>query len=407
VNAKKLWEIALGIVTSVGGFIEVGAIATASQSGAHFRFQLIWPIVLGTLCVICLIEMSGRLAAIGHHPLPMAVRERFGVRFVVWPVVFGLIVDLLVLASEIGGVCIACQLVTGIKFQWWAIPVGFFVWAAIWYDTFDRIEYGISFLGLITLVFVVGAFHVHPPIAEVARGLLPTLPKMEATHYWFLAVSTIGSIIAPYLLNFYSSGAVEDKWDESYLIVNRLTAGLGMSFGMIVQIGVLIVAAMILYPRGIRVERYEQAPLALAGPFGIWGFYLFAAALGIACFGAAIEVSMDSAYVLSQVLGWNWGKSEKPAKNTRFNLTYTLFIIPASLIILIGTDPLKLTLFSMAVTTLILPLVVLPFLVLMNDPRYLGKHTNGFAMNIAVFVIIILTFLLAIVAIPLEIAGGS
>ena len=46
---KKLVEIALCIVTSVGGFLEIGSIATAAQAGADFSFQLIWAIVLGGL----------------------------------------------------------------------------------------------------------------------------------------------------------------------------------------------------------------------------------------------------------------------------------------------------------------------------------------------------------------------
>ena len=78
---QKLFEIALGVVTSIGGFLEAGSIATAAQAGAAFRFQLIWPIALGTIVLIFLIEMSGRLAAISHHPLPSAVRERFGFNF--------------------------------------------------------------------------------------------------------------------------------------------------------------------------------------------------------------------------------------------------------------------------------------------------------------------------------------
>src|SRR5438045_8025497 len=78
---KKIFELALGIVTSMGGFLEVGSIATAAQAGAAFGFQLIWPIALGTICLIFLIEMSGRLAAVSHHPLPAAVRGRFAFSF--------------------------------------------------------------------------------------------------------------------------------------------------------------------------------------------------------------------------------------------------------------------------------------------------------------------------------------
>ena len=47
---KKILEIALGIVTSVGGFLEIGSIATAAQAGSDFSLQLIWAIVLGGIC---------------------------------------------------------------------------------------------------------------------------------------------------------------------------------------------------------------------------------------------------------------------------------------------------------------------------------------------------------------------
>src|SRR3954463_4623736 len=103
----------------MGGFLEVGSIATAAQAGAIFGYQLIWPIVLGTICVIFLIEMSGRLAAVSHHPLPAAVRERFGFNYYVVPLIAETIVDFLVLASEIGGACIALQLLTGVPFRVW------------------------------------------------------------------------------------------------------------------------------------------------------------------------------------------------------------------------------------------------------------------------------------------------
>ena len=53
---KKIFEIALGIVTSVGGFLEIGSIGTAAQAGAEFSFRLIWAIALGGLCVIFLVE---------------------------------------------------------------------------------------------------------------------------------------------------------------------------------------------------------------------------------------------------------------------------------------------------------------------------------------------------------------
>jgi len=122
---SKLLEIALGLVTGIGGFLEAGSLATSAQAGAQFGFQLVWAIALGTICIAFLVEMAGRLAALSKHTLPDAMRERFGVRFFTIPLVAVVLVSFLVLASEIGGVSLALQLVTGIRFQWWAPVVAF------------------------------------------------------------------------------------------------------------------------------------------------------------------------------------------------------------------------------------------------------------------------------------------
>ncbi|MEH2143582.1 NRAMP family divalent metal transporter [Nostoc sp.] len=403
---NKILEIALGIVTSIGGFLDVGAIATAAEAGSTYSFQLIWAFVLGTICVIFLVEMSGRLAAISKHTLAAAVRERFGFNFYIIPLVAEIVVDFLVLAAEIGGVCIALQLVTGISFQWFALPVAFAIWLLLWKGTFGLIENGVSLFGLITLAFVVATFKLHPSLTKIGTGLLPTLPQQDTAHYLYLAVGILGALISPYLFYFYSSGAVEDKWDEGYIGVNRAVAGLGMGFGSIVSLGVLIVAALVLGPKGIQVDSYEQAALMLTETFGYWGFVLFAASLGIACFGAALEVSLDTAYIVAQAFGWNWGESLKPKDAARFSLVYTVFVFLASLLMVFGIDPLQLTLFSMAITAVILPPVIIPFLVLMNDELYVGKYRNGWISNSVVIFTIALTFVLAIVAIPLEIIGG-
>jgi Mn2+/Fe2+ NRAMP family transporter len=403
---KKALEITLGIVTSVGGFLDVGAIATAAQAGAAFGFQLLWAIVLGTICGIFLVEMSGRLAAVSKHTLVDALRERFGVNFYLVPFVAELVVDFLALAAEIGGVCLALQLITGISFYWWALPIAFVIWLLLWKGTFTIIENGTSFFGLITLCFVVAAVMMHPPWKEVAAGALPSLPTHNKTHYWFIAVAILGALISPYLFYFYSSGAIEDKWDKGYLGVNRAVAGLGMSFGSIVSIGLLIVSAMVFLPRGIEIDSYEQVALILTGLFGYWGFILFVASLGITCLGAAMEVSLDMGYIVSQAFGWNWSENQHPQEDARFSTTYTVCIFASSLLMLARIDPLKLTLFTMALTAVILPLVIIPFLILMNDEHYLGKHRNGFIGNAVIILIIGLTFILAVVAIPLEILEG-
>lgn len=403
---SKLLEIALGLVTGIGGFLEAGSLATAAQAGAAFRFQLAWALVLGTICIAFLIEMAGRFAAVSKHTLPDAMRERFGVRFFTVVMVSVALVSFLVLASEIGGVSLALQLATGIRFQWWAPLVAFGVWLLLWKHNFGLIEKGASLLGLVTLVFVVGAFKLHPSLAEIRPSLLPSLPDHDAAQYWFMAVSIIGASVSPYLFYFYSAGAIEDRWDESYLGVNRAIAGLGMTFGGGIAVAVLLCAAMVFHSHGIRIDRYEQIPLLLAQPLGHWGFILFIASLGIGCFGAALEIALQMAYLVAQGFGWKWGENARPREAARFSLVYTLTVIFGGLVILLGIDPLKLTIFSMALTAVSLPITVVPLLILMNDPGYVGENGNHWIANAAVLFVSVVACIVAIVAIPLELMGS-
>ena len=404
---KKLLGIALGIVTSIGGFLDAGSLATSAQAGAAFGYSLLWAVALGTLCVIFLVEMSGRFSAVSQHTITDAMRKRFGFAAYAIPFSAGMLVNLLVLASEIGGACVALELLTGIGFQFWAIPVALALWLLLWLGTFGVIEDGTALLGLITICFIVAVFWLGAEPKELASGFLPTLPPAERPHYLFLAVSIIGATIAPYLLVFYSSGAIEDKWDESYIVPNRVIALIGMLFGGLISMAVIVVAALTLQPHGITVEDYTQAALMLVPAFGKWGFYLFAASLGVACVGAALELSLATAYALAQSFGWNWGEDLKPREAARFTTAYTLFIALSALIVLSGLNPMKLTLFSMALTAVILPLSVVPMLVLMNDKKYVGEHVNGRISNAVVVFIVMLAALMAIVAIPLEIVGSS
>jgi Mn2+/Fe2+ NRAMP family transporter len=404
---NKLLEIALGLVTGIGGFLEAGSLSTSAQAGASFGFQLVWAVALGTICIAFLVEMGGRLAAVSKHTLPDAMRERFGIRFFTVPLIAVVLVSFLVLASEIGGVSLALQLATGIRFQWWAPVTAVAVWLLLWAHNFSLVEKGASLLGLVTLVFLVGAYKLHAPLGAIGANLLPSLPKEDPAKYWFTAVSIIGASVSPYLFYFYSAGAIEDEWDESYLGVNRLISGLGMGFGGTVAIAVLAGSAMVFHPLGIQIDRYEQIPLALAQPLGRWGFILFVASLGIACFGAALEIALQIAYLVAQGFGWKWGENIKPGQAARFSLVYTLAILLAGLVILTGIDPLKLTIFSMALTALSLPVTVVPLLIIMNDPEYLGDNVNHWVANAAVLVVSVIACVVALVAIPLQFLGGS
>jgi Mn2+/Fe2+ NRAMP family transporter len=404
---KKWGGVALGVVTSIGGFLEVGSIATAAQGGAEFGYQLAWAVLLGVAALALLMEMTGRLSAVGRRTYVDLLREHFGVRFFIAPLLVTLLVSFLVLVAEIGGVSMALQMATGISLRWWAVPVALAGWFLLWRGTFNMVEQGTAALGLVAVVFAVGAWKLHPRWGALGVALLPSAPSHDVPRYWSLAVSILGASISPYLYMFYSSGAIEDRWTLEHLDVNRVTAWLGNLFGGALNVAVLVVAALAFAPRQIHVDSFEQISRLLVSPLGHAGIALLLATLCITCFGATVEITLAIAYLLAQGFGWPWSENLPPREDARFSTSYTVAIVAAAVPIALGADPLALTNLSMTLTAASLPLTVVPLLVLMNDDDIMMKHTNGWLANLALGAVALLSLALFLAALPLQIMGGG
>jgi Mn2+/Fe2+ NRAMP family transporter len=404
---KKLAEVALGVVTGIGGFLEVGSLATSVQGGAEFGFQLGWAVLIGSVSLMVLMEASGRLAAVSNRTLADQLRERFGIRFFLLPLVVGLVVSVLVLAAEIGGVTLALQMATGVRYQLWALPVAFLAWLLLWRGTFGAVEKGAAMLGLVSVIFAVGAAALHPRWTSVGAGLVPTLPAHDTARYWYLAVSILGASISPYLFMFYSAGAIEDGWTHEHLGINRVTSVLGNLFGGGLSLMVVVVAALVFLPRHIRVDAYEQMALVLTPALSHPGFVFFLATLGVTCFGTTLEIALAIAYLLAQGLGWEWSENMRPSKDSRFSTTYSLVILLAAIPVLLGVNILGVTNISMVLTAASLPVTVVPMVVLMNDRDVMGKSVNGVVGNVALVALAVMSCVILLAAIPLQLLGGG
>ena len=403
---KKVIQVALGIVTGIGGFLEIGSVTTAAQAGAAFGYKLIWAVLLGMLCLAFMLEMSGRFSAVSGHTVVEALRDRFGFGFFSIVLAGVALVVFLVLVAEIGGAALALGILTGYGMPIWVVPVAFVAWLLLWKGNLDLVEDGSSALGLIAICFAVAVHRLGPEWSAILNGALPSLPDSDKPQYWFLAVSILGASVSPYLMYFYSAGAVEDEWDESYIGVNRFIAGVGTAFGALLAVAVLIVAAIVLHPKGVEVESFDQMAQMMMTPFPKWGIVLFATTLAITCIGAAMEIALSISYMAGQGLGWNSSEKGDAVNEARFSLTYTVILGLAAVPLLFGVDPMKVTTISMALTAATLPLAIVPFLVIMNDPDYVRDRTNGFLSNSVVVIIMTLSFILAIVSVPLQLIGG-
>src|SRR3954471_21222022 len=133
---QQLIEITLGIMTAVGGFVDVGEMVFAAQAGSFFGFALIWVFVLGTIAIIVFGEMSGRVAAIPKQPVFNLMRQRLGLRLGLVTLFASIAVSIITCAAEIGGSALVLSHLTGGNYALLAIAATLFLVAVIWFLPF-------------------------------------------------------------------------------------------------------------------------------------------------------------------------------------------------------------------------------------------------------------------------------
>lgn len=404
----KLSSLTLGIITAVGGFIDMGELVTCSQAGAQYRYALLWTIIVGALGIIVYSDTAGRVAIASGRSLFDVIRERLGFRLALIPLAGALLVNVLTLVIELAGMALVLQILTHLSYLWWFPVAALLVAIVLWFASFKVVENSASLLGLAILVFVVCALKQAPPWGEVARqAILPRIPIGSGlAAYGFAAVSLIGAFMTPFETYFYSSGAIEDKWDGSDIVVNRVTATLGMGFGALIAVAMMVVAAQSFFPHGLQPRSFGAIRVPLVATLGGLGFAGFMLGAFFCTAGAALEVALSTAYGACQFFGWDWGQSHKPKDAPVFALWYLVAILIAMVIAFTGIDPIKLTIYTTALAAFSLPFTFAPLLIVANDERYMGEQRNGILANIAgVFFLIVLT-VVTLITIPLFFMSG-
>src|SRR4051794_37154684 len=112
---KKVLPIFLGILTAIGGFVDMGDLVANAAVGARFGLNLAWVVVLGIVGIVLYAEMSGRVAAVTGRAVFDLIRERLGPRAAAVNLAASFFINALTLVAEIAGVAIAISLVTSVS----------------------------------------------------------------------------------------------------------------------------------------------------------------------------------------------------------------------------------------------------------------------------------------------------
>jgi Mn2+/Fe2+ NRAMP family transporter len=403
---KKFLAITLGILTAIGGFVDIGDLVANALVGSRYGFALAWVVPIGVVGICLYAEMCGRVAAVSGRPVFDLIRERLGPRLALANLAASFLVTGLTLAAEIGGVALAMELATSVYYLLWVPLAGLLVWLVIWRVKFQHMETAFGLLGLFLIVFAVAWWKLGPDWGGVLHQVThPVLPPGEGLPtYLYYAIALFGAAMTPYEVFFFSSGAIEEHWRRNDLPVMRANVFIGFPLGGILSLAIMGVAALVLFPLGVQVDTLAQVALPVTVAMGKVGLAIVLVGIFAATFGAALETGLSSGYTVAQFFGWQWGKLVRPLRAARFHVVMLLSLLGGVLLIMTTLDPIKVTEYSIVFSAVALPLTYLPILIVANDPEYMGDRVNGRVANALGMIYLVIVLAASVSAIPLMIA---
>jgi len=407
---KKVFSVALGIMTALGGFVDLGQIVFTTQAGSLFGYRHLWAIVLGTVAIIVYMEMCGRIAVVAREPVFAIVRDRLGFKLGLVTLVASNLLNLVTCAAELGGIAIVLRLLTGWPEKPLLIGATLLLGTLVLLLRFQWIERTIGLAGLMMIVFAVSALVLGPGWYGMRDGLVPTIPfddKKSTLLYAYFAVGIFSAMLMEYEVHFYSSGALEENWKEEDLGENFMVASLGSVLGAVLTVALLVLGAIVCRPRGMFPNLLSSAPMLGALPFGQKALLL--AALGIlACVtGAAVETALSGGYNVCQFFNLTWGKNLGIKKAPEFTASWISMFVLALIFAATGIRPLTLVNISIVFGMVVLPFTYFPILRTAADKNVMGKHANGKFMNVVATILFVLIVIAAVAAIPLTLLTRS
>jgi Mn2+/Fe2+ NRAMP family transporter len=395
------------VIAAIGGFVDIGELVFNIQAGAQFGYLLLWAVVVGVIGIVVYAEMCGRVAAVAGRPVFDVVRVRLGFGLGLATLVASELLTLLTLAAEVGGIALVLQLLFNVDYALMVLVAAMGLLVIIWFTPFGGLERIFGYGGLALLVFVVAALHLHPSWHDVGNGFVPHW--RDSALYAYFIVGVIGAALVPYEVHFYSSGAIEEKWTEKDLGINRVNAFLGFGLGGILSVALIMTSAQVFRGMDLHPQLLGTAALAAEHTLGEAGLLIALAGMLFAIGGAAVEVSFAGAYNIAQFAGWEFGKYQRPRGAPRFTLAWVVFLALAFVVVSTGIDPVDLTEYAVVLSVVALPLTYLPVMLVARDRTFMGDHANGPIASFFGWVYLVVIAVIAVAAIPLLLAtnGGA
>jgi len=383
---RRVWKtIALYLMIAGPGIVvmvadnDAGGITTYAATGAKYGYNLIWFLLLLIPIAYFVQEMTVRLGVVTKRGHAEAIFDSFGSFWGWFSLLDLMLVNWLTLVTEFIGMSAALN-VFGVPPYITVVVVCLLLGIISLngrYWTWEKIA--LVFCAL-NLIYIPGAFMVHPSVAHVLQGAIPNLPGGFNNQLFFFLMANIGTTIAPWMIFFQQSAVVDKGMKEKDIPWGKFDTFFGAILTVMVAIFIVIVTGTVL--KGVEISSAAQAAQMLMGVNKYLGEFLAIGLFNAGLLGA-ICISLASSWAFGEVFGWAHSLNNKIKEAPWFYANYFLTLITAGVVVLIPHAPLVLiTLFVQVVAVTLLPPALVFLLLLLNDKKTMGDYKNTLLQNI-------------------------
>lgn len=413
-KAKNYWHTLGPGLTTGASDDDPSGIATYSQAGAQFGFQLLWLAAFTFPLMSFVQEMCARIGLVTGRGLAGAIRVHFSNRLLYICTILLFSANAFNIGADLGAMAKGVQLLE----PTWSTPLLVVGFASLSLALQIFIPYGryaryLKWLALVLFAYVASALLAHLDWGNVLRHAV--VPSLSFNKDQLLLVCAIlGTTISPYLFFWQTSQEVEEQILQGRTSIEsrqtttqpgeiknmRTDVWSGMLLSNIVMFFIIAACGALLFTHGItNITSSAQAAEALRPFAGDATYWLFAA--GIVGTGMlAIPVLAGSAsYAAAESFKWREGLYRNLKQAHAFYGVIVFSVLIGLGLNFVGLDPIKALIYAAVANGLVAPLVLVFIVLLSSNKHIMGQWVNKLPVTIIGWFVVALMTVSGIAAI--------
>ncbi|MEQ5844352.1 divalent metal cation transporter (plasmid) [Paraburkholderia acidicola] len=361
-------------------------IATYSQAGAQFGFNLLWTLIITYPLMTAIQLVSARVGRVTGRGLATNLRRHYPAPLLYVAVLLLLIANTINIAADLAAMGAAAKLVLGGPVQLYVVLLGTFSLLLQVFVPYGHYARFLKWLTLVLFSYVAVVFVV--PVDWKAVSLSLMMPHITwSGAYLTTVVAVLGTTISPYLFFWQASQEVEELRSQpaqkallraplhatAQLKRINLDTWIGMAVSSIVAFFIILTTAVTLHAHHVDVKTSADAASALKPIAGDFAFALFS--LGIIGTGllALPVLAGSAAYATAGAMKWRNSLALQVNLAKPFYAVIAVAIIGGVLLTFAHFDPIKALYWSAVVNGLAAVPIMALVMLMASSGRVMGK----------------------------------